>query len=462
MTRLLPYYLRFALLLLFAALVLGVISSWAFLFPEQSNTTLPFYQLRPMHVSAALFWILTGATACICAFRENALQLTNREDRPLQIFMILWMATIVVIFGFYSMKQFGGREYWVFPPFLCLPLLAAWVALMISWYRSWWQSKEKTPLYILMWFTGILFFLITFLEQNLWQIPWFRDSFLRDITVQWKSNGSMVGAWNQMIYGSSLFIMVKISGDKTMAAGKKVFFFYFLGLTNLMFNWGHHFYNLPGAGWVRHVSYFISMTEWLIFLDILRGFRKKLKTERKLKHLLSFRFINASEYWVFANLVLALFMSIPAVNRYTHGTHITVAHAMGTTIGINTMILLAAFMYFLRMDRQRMAFIKNIKAGYALTQISLALFWLSLITAGVIKGYGMTRSNPGTFQEIMQPAMPVLYVFAIAGVFLAIGICLIIWPCWLVLGKGATNKQMATSQEPNLYLYSITSKKETL
>src|SRR5690606_10544177 len=100
---------------------------------------------------------------------------------------------------------------------------------------------------------GILFFLITFLEQNLWHIPWFRQSFLREITVQWKSNGSMVGAWNQMIYGTALLLMVKMSNEPAIARSKKAFAFYFLGLTNLMFNWGHHIYNVPSAGWIRHV-----------------------------------------------------------------------------------------------------------------------------------------------------------------------------------------------------------------
>ena len=40
-------------------------------------------------------------------------------------------------------------------------------------------------------------------------------------------------------------------------------------------------------------------------------------------------------------------MSIPAFNLYTHGTQITVVHAMGTTIGINTMIVLAGVFYCL-------------------------------------------------------------------------------------------------------------------
>ncbi len=408
-------YIRFTLLLLLATLAFGVLSSFAFLYPEIYNHYLPFYQLHPMHVSAALFWIISGATACIIYYKQEAFAQENKKSNAVDIFICLWIATILTIFGFYAFRQFGGREYWEFPPFLCIPLLASWLILMTSYLTSLTKATDRKPLYILMWTTGIAFFLVTFIEQNLWQIPWFRQSLLRDITVQWKANGSMVGAWNQMIYGTSLFIMIKISGDKSIAENKKVLFFYFLSITNLMFNWGHHIYNLPTTSWVRHVSYIISMTEWIFLISIIHGFKSKLEERRKLKHLVSYKFLIAAEFWLYANLVLAIMMSIPAINRYTHGTHITVAHAMGSTIGINTMILLAGIGYMLRVDELPLKQKKAIATGYYITQVSLAVFWAALIAAGMIKGYRNTVLNMSNFQEMMQPVLSALKIFSLAG-----------------------------------------------
>jgi nitric oxide reductase subunit B len=250
---------------------------------------------------------------------------------------------------------------------------------------------------------------------------------MRELTVQWKANGSMVGAWNQMIYGSSLYLMVKISGDKSMAENKVVYLFYFLSLSNLMFNWGHHIYNLPTAGWVRHVSYFISMTEWLFFISMIRSFRLKLEAHRKLKYLLTYKFIIASELWLFLNLLLALMMSIPAINRYTHGTHITVAHAMGTTIGINSMILLGAIGYMLEIETLDTKHKKIIAIGYYITQVSLLIFWLSLIGAGLLKAYRNVALNMTNFQEMMQPVIGLLKIFSIAGIGVLIGLSMILW-----------------------------------
>lgn len=418
-------FLGFALVMLIATLFFGMLASFSYLNPEFYNQYIPFYQLRPMHVSAALFWIIGGATACLLFLKKEVSDAGAQRTIAERIFINLWMVTVVVIFIFYSLKKFGGREYWEFPPFLCFPLLVAWLALIVAWFKAWLKAKEY-PLYVWMWTSGICFFLFTFLEQNLYQIPYFRHAFLREIIVQWKSNGSMVGSWNQIIYGLSLFLMVKLTGDHSIAKSKTVFYFFFLSLSNMMFNWGHHIYNVPSASWLRDVAYGISMTEWLFFIKMMQGFKAKMDTRRRLRHLFTFKLIVASEVWVFFNLLLALFMSIPAINRYTHGTHITVAHAMGTTIGINTMILLAAMSYILRIDDLEASKKKGMIFGYYLVQISLGVFWVTLIIAGLLKGTRQFELPNITYQELMAPVNFWLRVLSFSGAFLFAGFLLVL------------------------------------
>ena len=276
-----------------------------------------------------------------------------------------------------------------------------------------------------MWGTGMLFFLITFIEQNLWQIPWFRQSFLQEVTVQWKANGSMVGAWNQMIYGTAFYLMVKISGNKEMAFNKKSIVFYFLGFANLLFNWGHHLYNLPTHNWMRHVAYIISMTEWILLINIIQGFKKTLSDVNRFKHLITYRFLIASEFWVFLNLILALFMSIPAINRYTHGTHVTVAHAMGTTIGINSMILFAACFEFI--GSKPVSFrpgVRLLNIFFWTGQAALFVFWLSLNIAGVKKGIWQMSEHQPPFGKMMEGLRVWFGLFAFSGLVLAVALSL--------------------------------------
>lgn len=409
-------FTRFSLGMLLLTVIAGVLASFAFLFPAGFNTVLPFHELRPVHASAALFWIITGAACCISYF----------SGRQSKTFMALWMVTIVVIFVNYGFHNYGGREYWEFPAYLNLPLLAAWLFFMAVFIR---RLPKDAPIYYWMWTTGILFFLITFLEQNLWHIPWFRESFLREVTIQWKANGSMVGAWNQMINGLSVYLLVAISGNAGLAHKKKTWLLFFLGLFNLMFNWGHHVYNVPNSNWMRGVAYGVSMTEWVIIILIIRDFKKNLSETRKFRHLVVYRFISAAEGWVAANLLLALLMSIPAINRYTHGTHITVAHAMGTTIGINTMLLLAAFGYILDVDSLSERVRKFLQIAIRINTISLAVFWMALIVAGLVKGVLTVDHPENSFFAVMAAIRPYLEAFTAAGlgVMIALGVICVIY-----------------------------------
>lgn len=419
MTRTTRWHIASALVLLLAALLFGVLAAVAYLVPVIGDA-MPFTQLRPAHVSAALFWIITGAAAVVLHCKDEAFG-QRFGERLHAGFLAIWLITIAAVFAAYAMWRFGGREYWEFPPWLALPLLVAWLLLMASYFRARLRRSPDPPLYAWMWTTGIVFYFITFIEQNLWQIPWFRETYMREVTVQWKSNGAMVGAWNQMIYGSALYLMTRISGDEGIARGPKAFAFWFLGLANLMFNWGHHIYNAPTAGWIRHLAYGISMAEWMLLIRIIQGFKAKIAEHRRFKHLVSYRFLAAAEIWVFLNLFLALLMSVPAINRYTHGTHITVAHAMGATIGINTMILLGVMSWMLRCDELACGS-RGIERARLLAMGSLLLFWVALIVAGALKGWRATARGMEDFQQVMAPVTPVLVVFAAAGCGVAAGL----------------------------------------
>jgi len=413
--------LRFALVLLITGLFLGVIAAFVFFDTGTFNSFLPFYKLRPLHVSASIFWIFTSAVGGLFFYVNEYYEERKNDSLLLKIASVVWVITILSIFISFLTGNFGGREYWEFPPFLAIPILFCWIIFAAIFFGRVFSKQGKTPVFIWMWSTGIIFFLLTFAEANLWLIPWFRENVIRDITVQWKANGAIVGSWNQIVYGTAIYLMTKISGDESVAFKWPSFFFYFLGLTNLIFNWGHHTYNVPAAPWVRNISYIISMTEWIILINIMQSFKSKLTEAKKFANIIPYRFLLASEIWVFLNLILAIMMSVPAINIFTHGTHVTVAHAMGTTIGINTMILLASLFYiFSKRDPQLISKKRHIITGLLWTgNVALLVFWTALIIAGITKGYQIVI-NKVSFETAMQIIRNYLYVFAFAGIVIAV------------------------------------------
>lgn len=414
-------FLITALALLMFGICIGVLSGMIYIYPNFLQNTLGFSSLRPMHVSSALFWIILGATGTVYhGLQQLSPQKNTNSFSRLQ--WLLWMLAIAGIFSAYIRKDFGGKEYWEFNPIWALPIAIAWTLFLINFINI--AKKIKNwPVYIWMWLTGIIFFLFTFLENYLWLFPYFREHFITGMIVQWKVNGSLVGAWNQIIYGTAFYLMDKITNTQNTGKNKLAFFMFFLGLFNLMFNWGHHIYTLPTEKYIRYFGYLVSMTEWVFFIKIIYNWKKTLNEIEKHQHYFPYHFLIAADIWVFINLGQALLMSVPALNIYTHGTHVTVAHAMGTTIGINTMILLAACFEFLKPHSNHEWKDKKIlKITFWVLQFSLFTFWLSLNLAGIKKGLWQLSSPQISYSKMMQSLSPYFSVFVYSGCVLMLAL----------------------------------------
>ena len=409
---------------LWAGLIFGSIGAFQFVYPELFEF-LPFFKSRPLHVSLVVAWIFLTAIGGVYHYLPKYGGVRLYSDRLPKWHLRIFLATGVAVLGSYVVGKFGGREYWEFPPVLAIPILFSWILLGFNYVKTVFKIKNW-PVYYWMWGTGILFFFITFLEANAWLIPYVRGNLVRELTLQWKSYGALVGSWNMLVYGTSIFLMERISGSKEVSHSRLCFLMYFLGFTNLLFGWAHHTYIIPAAPWVKIVAYSISMTELIILARMIWSWKSTMATSKKLAHRLPYLFLMACEGWIFINLTLALLISVPAINIYTHGTHITVAHAMGSTIGINSMILLASVFFVLRPskdeDNDRP---KSVVAGYWITNISLLIFFCCLSVAGIIKAKMMIIDKL-PHQIIMQEITPYLVGFGVAGLGLLIGLSLIL------------------------------------
>jgi nitric oxide reductase subunit B len=193
-----------------------------------------------------------------------------------------------------------------------------------------------------------------------------------------------------------------------------------------MFGWAHHTYLVPSGTWIRTFAYAVSMTELLVLGKILWDWRQSLDTLQKHRHCNAYLFMFAADIWIFINLILALIISVPAFNLITHGTHITVAHSMGSTIGINTMILLSSVFFIIREElpqKVHASYSKKVMIGFWIANVSLAIFFTALIAAGLGKGFYAGVS----FQEMMLQIRPSLLIFSISGITLMLGLWIVLW-----------------------------------
>ncbi|RLD28443.1 MAG: hypothetical protein DRI75_06570 [Bacteroidetes bacterium] len=423
------FFLAGALFALIVGVLFGLLASLQYIIPEFLKEYIPFNKMRPFHVTTVVSWIILCATGSIYFFITRIEMLKLFSAKLAKFHFIIFLLTGLGIYISFLTGKMEGREYLAYSPILAIPILIGWIFFGINYFKTIIKNVSNWPVYYWMWGTGIVFMIYHLCEAHLWVFPYFKDYIVRDISVQWKSYGSFVGSWNMLVYGIAIYIMSKIKSDSALARGKTVFFFYFLGLTNLMFGWAHHTYLIPIEPWIRYVAYGISMTEWVVLIHIIYCWKKSLNKEEKQSYCMAYKFLITADFWIFLNLILAILFSIPAINFFTHGTHITVAHSMGTTIGINSTILLASVFFIvskINPDFNINQFL--IKKGHFLFKVSLFFFWCSLLLAGIKKSYWMYFSENILFSE-MQNSLYYVYVgIFVFGFGLAVSIVMLSTP----------------------------------
>lgn len=422
-------FLITALSALLIGMLFGLFAALQYLIPEFLKEVIPFHKMRPFHVTTVITWIVLSATGSIYFYLTQIEKLKLFSNKLMKLHLGIFFVTGLGIYLSYIFGKMEGREYLAFTPILTIPILFGWLLFGINYFKTMMKQVKNWPVYYWMWGTGIIFMMIHLTEAHLWLLPYFRAHVVKDLTVQWKSYGSFVGSWNMLVYGISIYVMAKIKRDDTIGRGKLAFFFYFLGLTNLMFGWAHHTYIVPTLPWIRYVAYSISMTEWVILGYMIYDWKRNLTKTEKENYPLAYRFLVTTDFWIFINLIIALLFSIPAINFFTHGTHITVAHSMGTTIGINTTILLASLLFIVSrisaFSKKQEALIKRSLLGF---NITLFLFFSALLVAGARRSYWMYAGNDTSFSNMQDSLFWVYMAFFVFGVALTTSISCIGFP----------------------------------
>lgn len=435
-------FIILSLIALILGMFFGVLSGIQYIIPDFIKDFIPFNSLRPFHVTSVISWIILCATGGVYFYISNSDKLILFSERLVKIHFLIFISTGILIYYCYFNGILGGREYLEFPPLFIFPILLGWILFGVNYFKTLFRKMSNWSVYYWMWGTGIVFMTYHLSEAYFWLIPYFRQNFIKDLAIQWKAGGSFVGSWNMLVYGTALYLMSKIKGDDAIGNNKEAFFFYFLGLINLMFGWAHHVYIIPTAPWIRYFAYGISMTEWIILFHIIYSWRKSLPESAKIKYFLPFKFLILADIWVFLNLILALLFSIPAINLFTHGTHITVAHSMGTTIGINTSILLASVLFIVSKINPAFNFqSKQLKWGFIIFKVSFFVFWISLLMAGIKKSNWMYFTKDIPFSE-MQASLYWFYcLFLFFGIGIFVGLLLIILPVLKQLQKAYSSNE---------------------
>ncbi|RMH14776.1 MAG: hypothetical protein D6701_10940 [Gemmatimonadetes bacterium] len=316
----------------------------------------------------------------------------------------------------------SGREYMGFHPVFSLFILIGWIAYAWNFFHVVARGFWNRPIYVTMWGVGMLFFLYTFLEQHAYLLPSIWADPVHDLRVQWKATGTLVGSYNLFVYGAVIYIGERISGDPRYGHSRTAYALFAVGLLNSFTNFAHHTYHLPQRELVKWIAFVVSMMELIILLRAVSDLWTLVRAREDRPFCAARGSFKASKVWTVAILFSAILISVPPLNALVHGTYVVTGHAMGATIGIDTMILFGALIWILGEYLQAAdgagaanpLHDRRMRVGIVGLNLSVAALVVWLHVAGLATGLTRARLAPG------EPYVPPDWLHALSGPLFAL------------------------------------------
>jgi nitric oxide reductase subunit B len=419
-----------------AAGMLGALYSIPALAPALQRWGLDMRQLRPIHTTFASAWIFLGGVAVVHRWLQDHGGTATRGDRiRLRIQVACWAIAGAGILATLLMRIGSGREYMGFHPIFSLFILAGWIAYTWNFFRVAGPNFFHRPVYMTMWGVGMLFFIYTFVEQHAYLLPAVFGDPVQDLRVQWKATGTLVGSFNLFVYGSIVYIGERISRDPSYGHSRVAYALLGVGLLNSFTNFAHHTYHLPQNHLVKWISFVVSMTEVIILARAVSDLWSLVRGRRDGPFCAARGAFAASKYWTVGILFSSVLISVPPLNAIIHGTYVVTGHAMGATIGIDTMVLLGAIIWIigehLRAREGEAASERLHTPGMRLTVIGLNIAVVALVGWLHVSGTvtGVTRLGLAPDESYVPPAWLAAWngvAFALTGVLVLLFFALLL------------------------------------
>ncbi len=408
--------------------------------------------VRPLHITAGTAWIYLAGLAVVVHYwaGPGLSAVASRRGagpvrRAIWFLLVSWAVGAVVVLVTLVSGAYAGREYF----FVSVPastlfwvgwLPVAWVFLRTG---AGGETFQGQPVYRWMWMTSFGLFTYAFVETHLFLLPYFQAHPLRDMAIEWKSYGTLVGSFNLLVYGALAYLGHRLGGGGPggYARSRTAFALFWVGVLNSFTNYGHHTYHLPQTPVLKWISFLVSMSEVAILVkvvwDVWGLARRYQRTRGRAWDLVTW-LLASTTWWTCVSLVLSILLSVPPLNSLVHGTLVVAGHAMGSMLGIDTLGLIAVLTWAHVRDREAAA-----QGGAARglprwpvvpLNAGILVVWSAFMTVGLSDG--LHRWQAGLLPS--QSVWPAWFGFAFigGGLLVAAGVVALTWrwmlPHWLV------------------------------
>jgi len=381
-----PYFV-IALLLFGAQILVGLVllPHYIFTLPQGVVDKINFGTLRAFHTNLLVLWMLLGfmGAAYFLVPEEAERELVSVKAALLQLFLLVG-AGVAALVGFVLGWTEGKPLLEIPRPLDIVIVIAALIFLfnigltMILARR--WTVIQGTLL------GGLVFLALLYL----FDLPFYKNLALDWYYWWWVIHLWVEGAW-ELVTGAILaWVLLRITGAPRELVEKWLYveigLFLFTGIAGT----GHHYYWLGAPSYWLWVGGIFSALEpipiVLMMLDALHYVKvRQIRTNNSL--VLTYAVGCAVLHLVGAG-VWGFAHTLPQINRFTHGSQVTVSHGHLAFFGAYALLNLTVF-YFALPKLKGVERIKEGRGKYAFWAMCLAMLGMALGwgVAGVVQSY---------------------------------------------------------------------------
>ncbi|MCB0219341.1 MAG: cbb3-type cytochrome c oxidase subunit I [Chrysiogenetes bacterium] len=333
-----------AILLFQLQVVFGLLSVAHYVFGDFFyNHLFDFHVTRTYHTNLLIVWLIIGFMGATYHLIADEGQTEVKWPKLALINLGLFVAGGVAGLIGYLFRYWQGREFVELPPYLDVAVVAVVGIFLANVIATFMAGKRRTGVQIVM--------LIGFVLTGALYIPanlHFDNEALQSYYWWWTVHLWVEGVW-ELIMGSMLaFLMIKMTGVDREIIEKWLYVVISFTLFTGVLGIGHHYYWIGTPRYWLVVGGLFSAMEPLAFLGMVL-YAVYAKNRATAEHPNKMAMLWAISCTIMATIGVlhGMAQTLPVVNQYTHGTHVTASHGHLAFYGAYAMINLAFFTYML-------------------------------------------------------------------------------------------------------------------
>jgi cytochrome c oxidase cbb3-type subunit 1 len=384
---------------------------------------LTFGRVRMAHLDTMVYGWLSSASVPVLLWMLGRLcRAPLRHAWTLHVAAVLWnIGNVVGLLGIVA--GFGTSVEWLEYPPIAAPWLMAGTAIVLWHGIDMLRRRAPGHIYVSQWylFAAIIWFPLLYLTaQTL--LFWKPVSAIAQGPVNWWYAHNVLGLWFTPVgLAAAYYLIPKVIGRPIHSYYLSAIGFWTLAF---FYSWNgmHHLVGGPYPAWLVSTSIAASVMMAVPVVTVAVNHHMTM-----VGHFGALRWSPTLRFVVFGAMSYTLvslqgsLTAIRAVQRVTHFTHYTIAHAHLGMYAFATMMMFGSIYYMVpRVIGREWPSAALIRVHFWGSALGITLYFVALTVGGIEQGLNLQNAEM-PFLEVVRRTIPYLHTRTFAGILITIG-----------------------------------------